>query len=114
MSVNLKKYKKLLIDLQTELVALSATGQAAAETVELDQTRMGRLSRMDAMQQQEMSKASNQRRDLKLQQITKALNRIEKSDYGYCQECDENINPKRLAFDPTCLYCIECASARES
>ncbi|NNC97156.1 MAG: TraR/DksA family transcriptional regulator [Gammaproteobacteria bacterium] len=109
-----KHFKQQLIDLKTELQALEATGQEAAETVELDQTRMGRLSRMDAMQQQAMSKATNQRRKLKLQQIDAALERIDNDEFGYCIECDEDINPKRLEYDPTTLLCIQCASEKES
>lgn len=114
MNMNLKKYRKLLRNLKSELEAVNATGEAAAETVELDQTRMGRLSRMDAMQQQEMSKATNQRRKLELIQIESALKRIENNDYGYCSECDELINPKRLELTPTATLCIQCASKRES
>jgi len=113
MGINFKKYQELLIKLQKELESVVATGEAAAETVVLDQTRMGRLSRMDAMQQQEMSKASNQRRQLKLQQIAVALRRIENEDYGYCKECEEVINPKRLEHNLTTQYCIECASQME-
>ena len=75
---------------------------------------MGRLSRMDAMQQQAMSQATNQRRQLKLAQIESALTRIENDDYGYCTECDEAINPKRLEFNPTATLCIQCASDKES
>lgn len=114
MSIPLKKYKQLLQDLKAKLEAVNATGLAAAETVELDQTRMGRLSRMDAMQQQEMSKATNQRRNLKLLKIESALKRIERKDFGYCIECDEDINPKRLEYDPTATLCIQCASEKES
>ena len=114
MQEKLGKYKKLLLDSQVRLQGVLATGKAAAETVVLDQTRMGRLSRMDAMQQQAMSKASNQRRQLKLHQITAALKRIENNDYGYCHECEEDINPKRLEHSPTSTFCIECASAKES
>ena len=114
MALDLGKYKKLLLSMQTDLESVVATGEAAAETVELDQTRMGRLSRMDAMQQQEMSKASNQRRQLKLQQISSALTRIENNDYGYCQECEEDINPKRLEHSPTSRLCIACAEEMES
>lgn len=109
----MQKYKAKLIELKTNLEALEATGQAAAETVELDQTRMGRLSRMNAMQQQEMSKATNQRRKIKLQQIDSALKRIESKEFGFCIECEENINPKRLEYDPTTLLCIQCASEKE-
>ena len=114
MALILAKYKKLLLEQQISLENVVATGEAAAETVELDQTRMGRLSRMDAMQQQEMSKASNQRRQVKLQQISAALKRIENNDYGYCKECEEDINPKRLEHSPTARLCIGCAEELES
>ena len=114
MGLDLNKYKKLLIEQQTSLQSVLATGKEAAETVVLDQTRMGRLSRMDAMQQQEMSKASNLRRQIKLQQINAALTRIENKDYGYCKECEEDINPKRLEHSPAARLCIGCAEALES
>ena len=113
MPLDTKKFKQLLLDLKSELDAVTASGKAAAETVELDQTRMGRLSRMDAMQQQEMSKATNQRRKLKLIQIESALARIDNDDYGYCSECDELINPKRLEHNPAANLCIQCASDQE-
>ena len=113
MSIDLIKCTRLLNELKATLEAVNATGLASAETVELDQTRMGRLSRMDAMQQQEMSKATNQRRKLKLIQIESALARIDNDDYGYCNECDELINPKRLEHNPAATLCIQCASAKE-
>lgn len=114
MSIDLNKYRQLLSDFKIKIEAANAIGEAATETVELDQTRMGRLSRMDAMQQQEMSKATNQRRKRKLLQIENALLRIENNDFGSCLECDELINPKRLELDPTSTLCIQCASAQES
>ena len=113
MSLDTKKFKQLLLDLKSELEAVTASGKAAAETVELDQTRMGRLSRMDAMQQQEMSKATNQRRILKLTQIESALARIDNDDYGNCTDCDELINPKRLEHNPAATLCIQCANEKE-
>ena len=81
--------------------------------VELDQSKVGRLSRMDAMQAQAMAKASGQRREAMLRNIEVALKRIDDGDYGLCRSCDEPINPKRLEFDPTALRCIECESKRE-
>ena len=46
-----------------ELNDLAETGDAAAKPVELDQTRVGRLSRMDAMQAQAMSIETKRRRE---------------------------------------------------
>ncbi|PVV05816.1 MAG: conjugal transfer protein TraR, partial [gamma proteobacterium symbiont of Ctena orbiculata] len=47
--------RERLLHLQAELQAVDETSQAAGETVELDQSRVGRLSRMDAMQAQQMA-----------------------------------------------------------
>ena len=68
---------------------------------------------MDAMQAQAMAKASIERREQMLRRIDAALVRIDNDEYGYCKECDEPINPKRLEFDPTADLCINCASKLE-
>jgi DnaK suppressor protein len=107
-------YRTLLRQWEQELLALEQTGNAAAKTVELDQTRIGRLSRMDAMQAQAMSQAYNRRRQQTLQAIGAALQRIERGDYGECIDCGEFINPRRLEFDPTVRCCVQCAGRGES
>jgi DnaK suppressor protein len=106
-------WRDRLLALRAELENVAATGDASAAVVELDQSKVGRLSRMDALQAQAMAKAHSNRRQAMLVQITAALQRIEAGDYGVCRECDEPINPKRLEFDPTALRCIECASKGE-
>jgi DnaK suppressor protein len=102
-----------LLKLREELQAIAAIGDESAAVVELDQSKLGRLSRMDAMQAQAMAKASGQRREVMLRNIEAALKRIDDGEYGRCRACDEPINPKRLEFDPTALRCIECESKRE-
>ena len=111
--MNKKQQRKSLLALKQTLLEAQETGDQAEQTVELDQTRVGRLSRMDAMQAQAMSKETGRRRRQKLIQIEAALRRIDENDYGICQECGEEIATARLEFDPTMLLCIECASARE-
>jgi DnaK suppressor protein len=37
-----------------------------------------------------------------------AIRRIEEGSFGTCQECDEDIHPKRLAAVPWAAYCIQC------
>jgi len=107
------KWRDQLIALRAELQDVAESGAEASAVVELDQSKVGRLSRMDAMQAQAMAKASADRRDQMLRRIDAALKRIDEDEYGHCQQCDEPINPKRLEFDPTALYCIDCASRRE-
>jgi DnaK suppressor protein len=102
-----------LLKLRDELQRLSATSDEAAQVVELDQSKVGRLSRVDAMQAQAMAQATVQRRALQLRRIQAALARIDANEYGRCQSCDEEIPAKRLEVDPTALYCIQCASEQE-
>ena len=91
-----------------------AAGKEAAQVVELDQTSVGRISRMDAMQGQAMAVAANQRRQIELQKIEMALKRIDAEDYGYCLECDGEIAEPRLKLDPATPLCIDCASKKET
>lgn len=109
-----ENYRNKLLVLRSTLLKAQETGDGAEQPVELDQTRVGRLSRMDAMQAQAMSIETGRRRRQKLLQIDAALKRIEADDYGFCQACGEDIAPARLEVDPTVLLCINCASARES
>jgi len=112
-AMNVETMREKLLSLRTELEGIAATGDASAEVVELDQSKVGRLSRMDAMQAQAMAQAAAQRRKQMLRQITAALGRIDRGEYGDCQSCDEPINEKRLDFDPTAMLCIDCASESE-
>ena len=109
-----RRFREKLIQLRAELLAAADAGKKSAAVVELDQTKVGRLSRMDAMQAQAMAQASEQRREQMLRRIDAALKRIDDDEYGDCLRCSESINPKRLEFDPTVTLCIECANKAET
>lgn len=83
------------------------------EAVEVDQTRLGRLSRMDALQQQSMARAEQLRRERSLFRIEAALRRIEADEYGDCTGCGEPIAEARLRLDPAAALCIACAQRHE-
>ena len=102
--------KALLLKQQDALIELQQTGSEAAAVVELDQTRVGRLSRMDALQGQAMSQQRERRREIQLNKIAAALRRIERDEYGNCTECGEEIAYRRLVFDPASTLCIDCAN----
>jgi len=106
----LQKFRKLLEKQKDALSDMYSTLAEAGKTVELDQTRVGRLSRMDAMQGQQMALEAERRRKQKILATDAALNRIETGIYGVCTACDEDINPRRLETDPAHTLCIECAS----
>ena len=78
--------------------------------MELDQTRLGRLSRVDAMQAQQMARASSRRRQAERGRIAAALKRIDDGDYGYCLSCGEMIPAPRLHIDPAAPQCVGCAT----
>lgn len=97
--------------LREEIESIEAAENDAGDTVELDQQRMGRLSRMDALQGQQMAQASARRRKEMLTRIEGALRRIDNDDFGYCYVCGEDIDTARLSVDPTTTRCIDCMDA---
>ena len=106
-------FKSLLEQKREEINEIISTGDDAARPVELDQTRVGRLSRMDAMQAQAMSLEAKRRRDIELIRIKSALERIEEGSYGECLECFEPISVARLEHYPSVTLCIQCAERHE-
>ncbi len=108
-SSQLFSLNQLLLERQAELKARDKDGASWRGPVELDQQSVGRLSRMDAMQQQEMAQAEARRRTSDLARIEIALNRVDEGEYGWCAECGEAIAYKRLEIDPAAHLCIGCA-----
>ena len=102
-------FRQRLEAMRSEIEALEQTRDVSRATVELDQTRVGRLSRMDALQQQAMAQATDKRARLTLKRIASALQRCEDGSYGECLRCGEFINPQRLEVDPAATLCIRCA-----
>ena len=109
MAIDIETAKRRLAEKSKELEDLSKISKEARDTVALDQQSVGRLSRMDAMQQQAMAEAQERTRQLDLQRIEQALRRIRDEDYGYCIHCDEEIPDARLAIDPMAECCVNCA-----
>jgi len=107
-------FKKKLLQLQKELIEIEKSSKQSTQPVELDQSRVGRLSRMDALQTQAISIESKRRLTQQKQNIRTALERIDNNEYGICLQCGEEINHKRLEFDPTTALCINCANKKEA
>ncbi len=107
------KLREMLLASRDELLLMEQLGEDSTRPVELDQSRVGRVSRMDAMQLQAMSQEAKRRRQLELRQVIAALARIESDDYGYCVECGDDIDLRRLQVDPAAPMCISCATAAE-
>ncbi|XDZ66740.1 TraR/DksA family transcriptional regulator [Alphaproteobacteria bacterium LSUCC0684] len=65
---------------------------------------------MDAIQQQSMNVAREERRQRRLKLIRAALDRLDSDEYGYCLACGEDIPYKRLLADPATTCCVDCSA----
>ncbi|MBE0453969.1 TraR/DksA family transcriptional regulator [Roseovarius autotrophicus] len=93
----------------TEIDEEDARGEAGQATVELDQQAVGRLSRQDALQSQAMARATHARRDIERRRLRAALTRLDEGEFGWCEDCGEEIATARLTLDPAITRCISCA-----
>lgn len=101
--------KQRLDAMLMELESLSKQAAENRKPIALDQTSVGRLSRMDSLQIQAMDNAAETARRKQVLRIEAAVTRIENDDFGYCVTCDEPIAKKRLDLDPSTPLCINCA-----
>ncbi|MCK0148804.1 TraR/DksA family transcriptional regulator [Marivita sp. S6314] len=85
-------------------------GKDSQAVVSLDQQAVGRLSRQDALLSQSMAKATQASRDAMRVSLKRALQRLDDGEFGYCDDCGDEIAQKRLELDPTASRCISCAS----
>ncbi len=105
-----------LLALRKQIQDLLLDTSGATNTVELDQSTQGRLSRMDAMQRQEMAKAEKRRAETRLQRVEAVLESYDdpEVDFGSCRQCGEPIALKRLQALPDALFCVPCAEELEA
>ena len=110
-----RRYLDAMTDAKTALIARltaldeeDAAGKDGQKAVMLDQQAVGRLSRMDALQNQAMAQATARRRSAERQRVMAALTRFETGEYGYCTRCGEEVAPARLAADPSIALCAAC------
>ncbi|MDE2428865.1 MAG: molecular chaperone DnaK [Burkholderiales bacterium] len=99
------------IRLDTELsqtIAAIEQAKRSVGTVELDQSSVGRVSRIDAFQQQELAKVLQERLNVRKRKLEAALNRVELGAYGLCCACQCDVDPARLDADPAAVFCSVC------
>ena len=108
-AIDPNEFRDLLLARQKELHELSDMSAEARGAVELDQASVGRVSRIDAIQQQAMALNNERSRANELERIKAALARLDDGSYGECLACGEDIPEKRLRFDPSIATCVTCA-----
>jgi DnaK suppressor protein len=75
---------------------------------DLDQGTVGRLSRIEAIQNQGLVRTLAEREQLKMEQVAEALDRIASGSYGICTNCCAPIRFERLQIFPETRTCNHC------
>ena len=101
-----------LVRLREELSGTVDSTAVGAKPVDLEEP-IGRISRVDAMQQQKMVAENRQAAQQRRRQVEAALSRVEEGEYGECLGCGEEIDPRRLEAHPDAALCVECQGQRE-
>ena len=70
---------------------------------------LGRVSRMDAINNKSVVEASLRQSKKKLSKLKISLTKIEDKNFGKCMRCGNNIQEKRLMFLPQSDKCVRCA-----
>jgi DnaK suppressor protein len=96
-----------------EIEAVLASSKDSERPVDLEEP-IGRISRMDAIQQQKMATANRRRLEGRLLAIRAAMVRHESGAYGDCALCDDPIGFGRLCARPETPLCMPCQTEREA
>ena len=70
---------------------------------------IGRVSRMDAINNKTINEASLRQSKAKLQKLNIVLSKIDDDDFGVCLKCKQNIPIGRIMIRPESLFCVNCA-----
>ena len=103
----IEHFRERLRELAKEIKSDLDSNSDDAGIVELD-TSIGRLSRMDAMQHQQMALELRRRRENQLLRIENAFKRMDKGQYGICGRCRKPIDEARLEVFPDVVTCVSC------
>jgi DnaK suppressor protein len=95
-----------LQEIEAELDAGAESTKAVAPDVSI-----GRLSRLDSMQMQQMALAAKRRLEEERARLHDALQRISAGTYGRCLQCGGDIALERLQYQPDAVVCMPCLTA---
>ena len=89
---------------QTLIASLAETSKPVAPD-----NAIGRLSRMEALNDRAVSEASLNAARHKLSRLETALGKVDQPDFGLCVSCDNPIPPGRILFMPEATRCVPCS-----
>ena len=70
---------------------------------------IGRISRMDAINNKSVMEASLRQAEEKLRNLNKVFSQIGSKEFGMCMKCKQPIPIGRILIRPESLYCVNCA-----
>lgn len=108
-----ESYYHILLQQKRSLEKEIEDSRSSREPIALDQSTQGRLSRVDAMQQQAMAIAVVERKKIMVKKIEAAMDRCNKGVFGICCDCGDSLSEERLRLDPATPFCKECLDMRQ-
>lgn len=69
---------------------------------------IGRVSRMDAINNKSINEAALRKAEVKLSGLTYALSRVKDDDFGICAKCEQPIPLGRVMLVPHSRFCANC------
>ncbi len=100
---------------QNILKEIETVEQRIAEYKDLTQPvepdcAIGRISRMDAINNKSVTEASLRQAQNKLRNLQRVLSQLGTKDFGLCIKCGKPIPAARLLYRPESLTCVNCAN----
>ncbi|NNE70133.1 MAG: hypothetical protein HKN29_07175 [Rhodothermales bacterium] len=109
--IDLEVQRRRLTELEKELVRQIERPEDAESSVSPDNA-IGRLTRMEALQAQQIGEAGKRRVKQRLFNVRKALAALDEGTYGRCFRCGDQVPAGRLEIMPEARVCVKCAGRR--
>ena len=93
-----------IIQLEEDIPGLEAMTQPIAPD-----NAIGRLSRMDAINNRSANQTALNAAKIRLTKLTRTLTKIDQPEYNECDECLVEIPFARLMLVPESEYCVACS-----
>ncbi len=109
--MNKEERKKLKAKIESTIIETEAKIQQLEEETQpiAPENSIGRVSRMDAINNKSVSEATLRTARRKLSNLKHALSKVDSPDFGTCAKCKQPIQTARLMFMPQSPYCVRCA-----
>ena len=104
------KLKKIVLETQIKIALEIVYLEEKTAPIAPD-CSLGRLTRLDAMQEKSVNEAILEKARIRLKKIQFVINKMDSQEYGLCSICDEEIPYGRLCAVPESTICVSCANA---